>query len=50
MKSNLVMTSFDSVPEHMQQLSEISRSLGLTRSALLRMLIAKYVRRSAKQQ
>jgi len=46
---NLRMASFDCVPEHMEQLGTIAKSLGLTRAALLRLLIARYVRRAAKQ-
>ena len=48
MTSNLALTSFDCVPEHMKQLGMIAKSLGLTRSALLRLLIARHVRRAAK--
>jgi hypothetical protein len=47
MTSNLKFTGFDCVPEHMTQLGLIARESGLTRSALLRMLIAQYVRRHA---
>jgi hypothetical protein len=49
MTSNLTLTSFDAVPEHMEHLGMIAKSLGLTRAALLRLLIARYVRRAAKQ-
>jgi hypothetical protein len=49
MTSNLTLTSFDAVPEHMAKLGTIAKSLGLPRSALLRLLIAKYVRRAARQ-
>ena len=49
MKSSLTLTSFDAVPEHMEQLGGIARTIGLTRSALLRLMIARYVRRAAKQ-
>ncbi|HXA78737.1 MAG TPA: hypothetical protein VNV41_16500 [Candidatus Acidoferrales bacterium] len=50
MTSPLVLTSFDAVPEHMEQLGVIAKSMGLTRSALLRLLISQYVRRAAKRQ
>jgi hypothetical protein len=49
MKLKLSLTSFDAVPDHMTQLGEIARSMGLTRSALLRLLISRYVRRATKQ-
>jgi len=49
MTSDLVLTSFDCVPEHMVQLRTIARSKGLTRSALLRLLVAEYVKRHAKE-
>ncbi len=49
MKSSLTLTSFDAVPAHMEQLGTIAKTLGLTRSALLRLLIARYVRRATKQ-
>jgi hypothetical protein len=48
MKSKLTLTSFDAVPDHMEQLGAIAETMGLTRSALLRLLIAKYVRRAAR--
>jgi hypothetical protein len=48
--SNLKFTGFDCVPEHMEQLGMIAKSLGLTRSALLRLLIARYVQRELKKQ
>ena len=47
MTSDLVLTSFDCVPEHMAQFTKIAKSKGLTRSALLRILIAEYVKRHA---
>jgi hypothetical protein len=40
------ITSFDAVPEDMAELSIIAKIQGLTRSALLRQIIAKYVRRN----
>jgi predicted DNA-binding protein len=46
MTSDLTLTSFDCVPEHMEQLGKIAKSLGLTRAALLRLIIARYVRRA----
>jgi hypothetical protein len=49
MKSKLTLSSFDAVPDHMEQLGAIAKTMGLTRSALLRLLIAKCVRRAAKQ-
>lgn len=49
MTSPLKLTAFDCVPEHMGQLGVIAKSKGLTRSALLRLLIAQYVRREAKR-
>lgn len=48
MKTNLTLTSFDAVPDHMERLGTIAKGFGLTRSALLRLLIAKYVRRTQK--
>ena len=50
MTSNLTLTSFDCVPEHMERLGAIAKSLGLTRSALLRLLIARYVRRETRKK
>jgi hypothetical protein len=49
MKSKWTLTSFDCVPGDMARLAEIARSMGLTRSGLLRLLISKYVRRAARQ-
>lgn len=49
MTSNLTLTSFDCVPEHMAELGKIAKSLGLTRSALLRFLIARYVHRARQK-
>lgn len=46
---NLVMTTFDAVPEDMARLGAIAKPMGLSRSALLRLLISRYVRRAAKQ-
>jgi hypothetical protein len=50
MTSDLVLTTFDCVPEHMAQLSAIAKSKGLSRGALLRLLISQYVNRAAKKQ
>lgn len=49
MISNLKFTGFDAVPEHMEQLGKIAKAFGLTRFAYLRFLIAREVRRAAKQ-
>ena len=48
MTSKLKFTGFDAVPDHMERLGTIAKGFGLTRSALLRLLIAKYVRRTQK--
>jgi hypothetical protein len=44
---NLKLTSFESVPEHMAALSKIAASEGLSKSALLRQMVAQKVRRKA---
>jgi predicted transcriptional regulator len=44
------LTSFECVPEHMAQLSIIAKEQGLNRSALLRQIVAKYVRRAERQK
>jgi predicted transcriptional regulator len=49
MTSAHTLTSFDCVPEHMAQLGTIARSLGISRSALLRLMIAQYVKRAERR-
>jgi hypothetical protein len=44
----LKLTTFDCVPEHMKKFTAIAHSKGLSRSALLRLMVAEYVRREAK--
>jgi hypothetical protein len=48
--SDLKFSGFDGIPEHMAQLGEIAKSLGLSRGALLRLLIAQYLRRESRKQ
>ena len=43
----LKLTSFDAVPSHMRALSEIASRRGLSKSAFLRQMIARTVRREA---
>ncbi|MGA3294258.1 MAG: hypothetical protein ABSE45_09800 [Candidatus Acidiferrales bacterium] len=47
--SQLKLTSIMVVPSHMAQLRAVAQSQGLNSSAVVRMLIARYVRRAAKQ-
>jgi hypothetical protein len=47
---NLVMTTFDAVPEDMARLGAIAKPMGLSRSALLRLLISRYVRRADRKK
>lgn len=41
---NLKMTAFDCVPAHMEKLGKIANSKGLSRAALLRLLIFECIR------
>jgi hypothetical protein len=45
----LRFTGFDAVPEHLTQLGVIAESLGISRSALLRLVIAQYIHREARK-
>lgn len=46
----LKITAFDAVPEHMKALGKCARTMGLSRSALLRLTIARYVKRHAASE
>jgi len=47
--SELRFFGFDGIPEHMAELSEVARSLGLSRGALLRMMIVQYLRKEQRR-
>jgi hypothetical protein len=49
MTSEYTLTSFDCVPEHMESFTAIARSMGISRSALLRLMIAQYVKRAERR-
>jgi hypothetical protein len=42
---NLKLTSFEAVPEHMRAFGKIAASEGLSKSALLRQMVAQKIRR-----
>jgi hypothetical protein len=44
---NLKLTSFEAIPAHMAQFDKIAKAQGLTKSALLRLMVARTVRRKS---